>query len=166
MNGELLPAGVSLRDAQPADRSFLVALYAGTRAAELSQAAWSDAQKRAFCATQFDLQDRHYRQHYPGARFLVVELAAEPVGRLIEQVAGDELRLMDIIVDPVHRRRGIGGALVRMLCSRADREGLGMRLFVERHNPIRGFYERLGFVVEADESIYMRMKRPPVTRAG
>lgn len=166
MHAERLPAGVALHDAQPADRPFLEALYASTRADELAATGWSDAQKRAFCAMQFDLQDRHYRQHYPGARFLVITLHDCAVGRLIEQREGDELRLMDIIVDAAHRRQGIGGALIRALCARADGQGMRVRLFVERNNPIRSLYARLGFVPEGEEAIYVRMVRAPLTRGG
>ena len=74
--------GLTFRPITDADLPFLARVYAATRAAELAPVPWSQEQKAAFCDMQFRAQHAHYQANYPGADWLVVELAAEPVGRL------------------------------------------------------------------------------------
>jgi len=50
---------LALRPAGPEDIAFLFRVYASTRTEELAPVPWSDEQKRAFLAMQFDLQDRY-----------------------------------------------------------------------------------------------------------
>jgi len=160
-SGRLDTNSLSLRDATAADEQFLRELYAELRAPELAAVDWSDAQKRAFCDMQFDFQDRHYREHYPGARFAIITLDGRAVGRWIEQTAAGEIRLMDIAVLAGERRRGIGGALLRALCQRADATRCTIRLYVEHANPIRAYYQRLGFVEREGGAIYAMLRRDP-----
>lgn len=159
-----MPEPAGLRAATPADEAFLRALYAEVRAPELAPLAWSDAEKRAFCDMQYTLQDRHYRENYPGAQFLVVETGGHAVGRLIVQRTPGELRLMDIAIVAAKRGRGIGGGLVRDLVAEADRAQRAIVLHVERDNPVRPFYRRLGFVDDGEIGVYLRMVRPALNR--
>src|SRR5690242_8179053 len=96
-----------LRPATVADDAFLRAVYASTRGEELAQMAWTDEQKRAFTDMQFEAQDRHYREHYPTARFLIIEADGVPAGRLYVDRWTREIRIMDIALLPEHRRKGI-----------------------------------------------------------
>jgi GNAT superfamily N-acetyltransferase len=159
-----VPEGIVLRDATPGDEAFLRRVYADVRAPELALVAWSDAEKQAFCDMQYTLQDRHYREHYPGARFLVIEAGGNPVGRLIVQRTARELRLMDIALITMRRGQGIGGSLIRELLAEADRDDLAVVLYVEQANPVRVFYEQLGFVCDGEAGLYRRMVRPPRPR--
>lgn len=155
-----LPAEVRLRPATEGDMPFLRALYRTVRDPELATTGWDEAQKQAFSDSQFALQDRHYRAYYPGALFLVVEHDGEPVGRLYLGTAPGPLRLMDIALLPTWRGRGWGAALVRAVLGRADRDGRETLLFVEANNPAYSLYVREGFVDEAVEGVYVRMRRP------
>jgi ribosomal protein S18 acetylase RimI-like enzyme len=60
-----------------------------------------------------------------------------------------------------HRGRGIGTAALRMLLGEAARAGKPVRLHVERTNPARHLYERLGFRWIADEGIHWLMEWAP-----
>jgi len=107
---------------------------------------------------QFDAQDRHYRARFPDARFDVVERGGAPIGRLIVVRAEDEIRVLDIALLPEHRGSGAGSALLRELLAEAAARSKRVAIHVERANPARRLYERLGFRVEADEdSIYLFM---------
>lgn len=161
----LIPPALQLREGGEADLGFLRALYRTVREPELAQTPWTDAQKQAFSDSQFALQDRHYRAHYPGALFLVVEHEGQPVGRLYLGTAPGPLRLMDIAFLPAWRGRGWGSALVRAVVDRADREGRDTLLFVEASNPAHRLYVREGFVGEGVEGIYQRMRRAPAVRS-
>lgn len=152
--------GLGLRVAAPSDRSFLLGLYGSTREDELAVVPWSDDEKAAFVEMQFDAQDRAYREAYPEGEFLVVLENGDAVGRLSVGRLPGELRLIDVIVAPASRGRGIGTALVQWLVERADRDGLALTLHVEPWNPARRLYERLGFESIEVRGIYEFMRRP------
>lgn len=154
----------TLRFATDADRPFLRDLYASVRASELAVVPWSAEQRRAFCDDQFGLQDRHYRTHYPGAQFLIVEVDGRPVGRLYRALAGGELRLLDVALLPSMRGQGIGSRLLREFVAEADAGGHPAVLYVEPENPARRLYARLGFEPRESFGVYLRMTRAPSPR--
>ena len=157
---------MSLRPATAADDAFLRRVYASTRQEELAQLPWSEAEKQAFLAMQFDAQDRHYRAHFPDARFDIVERAGLPIGRLIVERAEDEIHLLDIELLPEHRGAGAGSALLRELLAEAAARSKRVTIHVERANRARRLYERLGFRVEADDdAIYLFMVWRPGAQA-
>ncbi|WP_183101236.1 GNAT family N-acetyltransferase, partial [Nocardioides pelophilus] len=107
-----VPDGVTLRPVTEADRPFLVALYATTRA-DLALLPVAGDQRDALVAMQFRAQDQHYRQLHPDASFDIVEVAGRPGGRLYVDRGTAEIRIIDISLLPEHRGAGIGAALIR-----------------------------------------------------
>jgi ribosomal protein S18 acetylase RimI-like enzyme len=140
-----LPAGIELRPASPEDREFLVELYRSTRQSELDLVEWTDDAKSAFVDAQFTAQDAAYRAAYPDGQFDVVLVDGRPAGKLYLGRLEGELRVIDIIVAPELRGRGIGTALMRAVIDRAAQDGLDVTLHVEVWNPALRIYERLGF---------------------
>lgn len=150
-----------LRPARSTDRPFLLRVYASTRAEELALVDWSPEQKQAFVAMQFEAQDRHYRAHYPAARFDVIERNGEPIGRLYVARGEDEIRLIDISLLPEHRNGGIGGTLLRALLEEAAAAGKRVRIHVEQFNPALRLYARLGFEELEERGVYKLMEWVP-----
>lgn len=168
MAGEEQPAGLvlnepslGLRHECEDDVAFLQALYASTRAHELARVDWSREQAEQFIAQQFLAQRLHYREHYPGANFLVAEFNGEPAGRLYLHETTSELRLMDIIVQPELRGRGLGRELLRAVVQRALAWRLPLTLHVEPFNPARAWYERIGFELVEERGVYWFMRLSP-----
>jgi ribosomal protein S18 acetylase RimI-like enzyme len=155
----------SLRPERPADEAFLVRLYASTRSEELKVVPWDDHQKDAFLRMQFDLQTLHYRRHYPAADFLIILLEERPVGRLYVDRAAGEILVLDIALLPEHRGTGIGGRLMRELISEAAAAQKPVRIHVERNNPARRLYERLGFRMVEEVGIHFLMECSPAAPA-
>lgn len=153
---------VSLRPVTPADREFLIAVYGGTRARELAQVAWDEAQKDAFIRWQFERQEEEYRQRFPNARYDVILVDGVPAGRF--WVGGDdkEIRLLDIAIVPEFQNRGVGTYLLRQLMAEATETNKRLRhmVFVLNDNAHR-FYERLGFVEIEDQGGYKHMEWVP-----
>jgi ribosomal protein S18 acetylase RimI-like enzyme len=56
------------------------------------------------------------------------------------------------------QNRGIGTAIVRGLCDRADREGKTLSLEVMKNNRVRLLYERLGFRVVGSSEYKIQMR--------
>jgi GNAT superfamily N-acetyltransferase len=151
--------GIVLREEGEGDREFLAGLYADMRAEELAPVQWPEDAKLAFLREQFELQRSHYRQHYAGAEFLVIQAQGQPIGRLYARRGGTEIRLMDIVLLRTWRGRGIGARLIGALIEFADRHGEEISLHVEPENPVRRYYERCGFVFEEDRGAYHFMRR-------
>ena len=156
-----LPPGIELRPVVASDRGFLLALYATTRADELSVVPWTEAERAAFVEMQFEAQDVSYRQSYPDGRFLVVLSAGERIGRLYLARLADEIRVMEITIAPARRGQGIGSALMASVLAEADRDGLAVSLHVEPWNPAKRLYERLGFETQGVQEVYESMRRRP-----
>lgn len=154
-------AGIGFREVGPGDEVFLRALYRSTREPELDLTGWAEAQKQAFADSQFALQDRHYREHYRGAAFLVIERAGEPIGRLYLYAGKREVRVMDVALVAAARNAGLGTAIMQAILDDAARDGAAVTLHVESFNRARSLYGRLGFRDEAVDGIHIRMRRDP-----
>jgi len=155
-----LPAVVR-RPVREEDRSFLREVYASTRAHEMAVVPWTDAQKEEFLASQFDAQDRHYREHFPDCAFDVLWVGDERIGRLYVDRREDELRVVDIALLPAWRGRGLGRVLMQEVLDEAGRSGLPVRIHVERGNPAMHLYTRLGFHSIGGTPIYDLMEWTP-----
>jgi ribosomal protein S18 acetylase RimI-like enzyme len=159
---------VALRPAEPADRAFLLEVYASTRAEELARVPWSAEQRRAFVEQQFEAQDTDYRRSMPGATFDVILLDGEGVGRLYLDRRPDAIHVVDIALLPDFRGRGIGTALLRRLFDEADSVGRAVEIYVERANPALTLYGRLGFEQygKDDGGVYLLMRRESSSASG
>ena len=150
------PANLALRAAQAGDEAFLLKVYASTRAEELAAVGWSDEQRTAFLRMQFQAQDKHYRENYPGAEFQIILVGGEPAGRLYVHPRPNEIRIMDISLLPAYRRRGLGTVLLKAILSQGAQSGKVVTIHVEIFNPALGWYERLGFKKIAEHGPYQR----------
>jgi ribosomal protein S18 acetylase RimI-like enzyme len=148
----------TLRPAREDDAPFLFRVYASTRSQELARLNWSEAEKDAFLRMQFAAQTQHYREHYAGARFDVIECGGEPAGRLSVLRAAGEIRLVELALLPPHRGRGVGTRLLRELLAEAAAAGLPVRVHVERTNPALLLYSRLGFTPIAERGPYLQLE--------
>jgi GNAT superfamily N-acetyltransferase len=147
-------AEITLRPATPADMPFLRQVYASSRSDELAATAWTETEKQIFCDGQFEAQDLHYRKHYPGCEYLVIERAGQPIGRLYRDRRPDEIRVVDIALLPTERGRGVGGRIMQDILTEAGSAGLVVRIHVELSNPARRLYERLGFELVESGDVY------------
>jgi ribosomal protein S18 acetylase RimI-like enzyme len=149
--------GIVLREASEQDFAFLFRVYASTREEELALTGWSEEQKNAFLAMQFDAQHRYYHEHFPAARFDVIEVRGDAAGRLYVDRCDDEIRVIDIALLPEYRAAGVGGSLLRELQAEAANQGKPIVIHVEQHNPAIRLYSRLAFQPAADHGVYKKM---------
>jgi ribosomal protein S18 acetylase RimI-like enzyme len=135
-----------LRAARPDDDTFLLDVYASTRADELALTPWTTTQRDAFLRMQFEAQRQHYSQQHPEQELAVVELAGSPIGRLWVARKKTEIRILDLTIVPSHRGRGVGTRLLEDLMSEASGAGKELTIYVEGYNRSIGLFHRLGFL--------------------
>jgi GNAT superfamily N-acetyltransferase len=155
------PPAVAFRPIASDDAPFLYRVYASTREEELRPVPWTAAEKDAFLHQQFQAQHTYYQEHYEGARFEVILRDGQPIGRLYVARWADEIRIVDIALLPEHRGAGIGSGVLRGLLAEAAAAGKPVRIHVERLNPARRLYERLGFLPVEDKGVYYLMEWRP-----
>lgn len=88
-----------------------------------------------------------------GATTQVLCEGAEAVGVVVLQ-RDEILRVLDVIVAPEQRNRGIGSWLLEAL----QREHQVVELRVRKESPARRLYERHGFVVHGEDAIHVHMR--------
>ena len=146
--------GVAYRPMTDADLPFVAALYASTRADEVAATGWPAEAQQAFLAQQHEAQHHHYCKFYPEAERLIVEREGEAVGRLYLSEWERELRIVDVALVPASRGAGLGGAILRDIQEMAAGLGKAVSIHVEKNNPARRLYDRLGFAPIEDKGIY------------
>lgn len=138
----------------PADESFLLTVYACTRADEMALVPWDDAQKDSFIQNQFQAQYQYYQSRYPNARYDLILMDEERVGRLYVAQLDDEIRILDITVLPAYRRRGIGTKLIRGILKQALKENKSVQIYLETFNQAAKLFTELNFEPVEEDGIY------------
>lgn len=159
MPAVLAAQGIALRPETEDDVPFLRRLYTSTRWDELAPIIdWTEAQKIAFCESQFALQRHHYRTYYAETDWGVIEHDGVPIGRIYVDRQNTVLMVVDIALVPEWRGRGIGTALMQAVCEEAAAVGKAVSIAVEKYNPAQTLYRRLGFREASDEGLYWFME--------
>jgi ribosomal protein S18 acetylase RimI-like enzyme len=146
--------------------SFLVQVYASSRTEEMAMLLdWTTEKKKAFLHFQFTAQHTHYQEHYPQARYDIICLGKERIGRFYVDRMESEIRVMDITLLPDYRNQGIGRSLMQTVLKEAKCPSTLVSLHVEPDNPAKRLYERLGFNVAGEVSFYELMHWYPPDQA-
>lgn len=144
-----------LRTERPEDEGLLLSLYASTREEELNLTGWDEATRAAFVRNQFDAMRRGYAESFPHAQFAIVEWNGRAAGRLVLDRLPGEFRIVDMVLLPDCRGRGLGTALVQQVLEEARQKGCVVRLHVFRGpRSASPFYQRLGFSKVAEDGPY------------
>jgi ribosomal protein S18 acetylase RimI-like enzyme len=152
---------LALEPATDADKDLLFEIFASTREKELAPLPWKEEQKEAFLRMQFNAQHGQYHHRFASASFDIVKQRDRAVGRLYLDQSETEIRIIDIALLPGYRGQGIGGRLLQGVLEKGEREGLPVRIHVERDNRALGLYLRLGFKQIADKGIYCLLEKNP-----
>lgn len=152
---------LSFRPIREQDVEFLYKVYAATREEEMALTGWDEQQKEEFLRMQFNLQHTQYLGNYPDASFEILLFDNIPAGRLYVDRREKEIRIIDIAVLPEFRKLGIGSTILKDLITEADEKNLPLNCHVERLNPARKLYEKLGFKLKEDRGMHFFMEKEP-----
>ncbi|SHH24572.1 GNAT family N-acetyltransferase [Desulfosporosinus lacus] len=147
-----------LVQALPEDETFLVQVYAGTRAEEMRNWGWSEQENEKFVSMQYRFQVQAYRMKYPEADWYVILMNKQQAGRLIVARTDDAIVLVDISLLPSFRNQGIGTFYLKSLQreSEACLRPVVLRVLVS--NRARLLYERLGFCITQQSDLLYNME--------
>lgn len=147
MNQLVTPAGYSLRLAGTEDENFLFGLFCSART-ELALLPLPKAQLEQLVLQQYEWQQKGYASQYPDARNWIIEIHSGPVGKIMLLQAADLVHIIDFIVAPDWRSRGIGSTILVALKDYVAAKAGVLRLSVDRQNMhAKTLYLRHGFVV-------------------
>lgn len=153
--------GVSYRPFSDDDLPFVSALYASTRREEVAATGWPAELQAQFLAQQAAAQHSHYALHFADAEWLIIERANQAIGRLYLRELPADLHIVDISLVPASRGQGIGGAVLEDTLSHARSSDRGVTIHVEKNNPARSLYARLGFEVIEEKGVYDLFRAQP-----
>lgn len=154
-----------LRPEREDDREFRYRLFCDSRQPEF--ALLPPPVYQQVMAHQFHAQTVSYRDQFPQARFDIIELTGERIGRIVVDRSVTMVHLIDQAIVPPLRGRGIGTAIMRALMDEAQAAGLPVRLEVASENdPSFRLYQRLGFAPIETYPFYMSLEwRSPATKS-
>jgi len=151
--GELI-----LRAEREEDRDFRYRLFCDSRQPEFAQLLPAPAFEQIM-RLQFQAQTVSYRNDFPRARFDIIELDRQAIGRIVVDRPGSMVHIVDQAIAPQWRNKGIGSTIMRALMDEAAAAGLPVRLKVASQNdPSIRLYRRLGFVPIQTAALYIEME--------
>lgn len=146
---------LSFRPMTDGDMPFAEALFASNRTEEFAASGWPPEVLRQFLADQFHLRQRHYRQQYRAAEWLIVDFGGAAIGQLYIDETPQRIHIIDIALVPAERGEGCGTQILTNLIASAHRKGKSVTAHVERTNRALSLYMRLGFEKIEDQGFYL-----------
>ncbi len=156
---------LELRPAQKEDEPFLHELLIGSISEQLAAWAWEESMRGPLLEMQYQAREQGWRGQYPEAEHRIILAGGRPVGRMLVARGESEIRLVDIVVDPAHRKTGIGTRLILELIEESEATGKPIRLSVALTNPAERLYRRLGFEPIGNDGLVEQMERMAGARA-
>jgi ribosomal protein S18 acetylase RimI-like enzyme len=163
-----LPDALGLRLAHAADEVFMEELFRSTRA-HFYALPMLRQQIDLLVAQQYRLQQASYARQWPEARNIIIERAGRAIGKIVLDEGATCVHIVDFVIEPGMRRKGCGTSVLRAIQESAARQGLAVKLSVDRQNPLaKKLYLGLGFSVDATSATHESMSWCPsvLQRAG
>lgn len=137
---------VTLRPEGPRDEAFLRRLIVDTVGAELGASAWPEPMRSHLLDIQYAARRHYHGSGLPETSSQIIQADGSDVGWFLTTDLPHEIRLVEIMVLPEQRGRGIGTAALRPLLAAAAAASKPVRLTVNVTNRAAiALYERLGF---------------------
>jgi ribosomal protein S18 acetylase RimI-like enzyme len=144
-----------MRKGKADDKQWLYELYCQTlRPAIEATWGWDD-----------EFQFKLFREHLKPEKFEIVLIEDKPIAGFYLVEHADHFWLEMLLIHPGYQRRGIGKRIVKQIQRRSASENRALKLSVIKANPVRLFYEKLGFsVYDEDIAFYQMICETQVTR--
>ena len=144
------------------DEPFVRRLLTDSITAELGAEAWPESLRAQLVGRQYRARRSSVHAAADEAASQIIVEDGEDVGWLLAAELDDEIRIIEILVTPRRRGRGVGSAAIRLVLERAARAGKTVRLVVNGTN-VRAIrlYGQLGFRTMDDHQVQHLMRWSP-----
>lgn len=152
-----LPPGFNLRLAESHDDQFLRALFGSARP-ELALLPLPPAQLEQLMGQQYEWQQKSYLGQFPDAENWIIETQSGPVGKIMLHRSESHVHIIDFIIAPDWRRRGVGSTILVTLKNYVGLKARELRLSVDRQNiHAKRLYLQQGFAVSQISDTHEQM---------
>jgi len=162
---ELNPlTGLSVQPANASDNLFLAELFYSTKTFfyELGLPAGI---AQSMLEQQYRLQQVAYQEQYPNAITYILFYQRQAVGKVMIDINEHRVHLVDFIMVPSMRGRGLGSAVLEAVELEATQRQLPVHLCVERENTqAKKLYLRHGFKLESCSDTHESMQWTYIVR--
>ncbi|MDK8182735.1 GNAT family N-acetyltransferase [Paenibacillus sp. UMB4589-SE434] len=124
---------------------LLFELAAVVKRNELVAWNWPQLELEAFIQQQLAFQLHDYQQRYPHLKCSIIELDAQPIGRLIIHQDASHIHILDIALAPEHQDQGHGTHILRTIMQSAYDTNRSVFLHADIQGKAKTWYEKLGF---------------------
>ncbi|HTF95045.1 MAG TPA: GNAT family N-acetyltransferase [Cellvibrio sp.] len=160
----MLPPGFHLRIAESQDDQFLHALFCSARP-ELASLPLPVAQLEQLIRQQYEWQQKSYLGQFPDAENWIIETQSGPVGKIMLHRSASQVRIIDFIIAPDWRRRGVGSTILVAVKNFVEIGSGTLHLSVDRQNiHAKRLYVRQGFVVSQTSDTHEQLTWTPAQR--
>ncbi len=154
---------LALRAAGPGDEAFLATLFRDDRRGLFAAAGLSEPMLEGLLAQQYRAHETGRELSFPRAARQVIVVDATPIGRLTTadepHGARRSLRVVDVVLRPEWRGRGLGTALFADIAGGARAAGFAhLTLSALRFDAaVQRFYRRLGFAAIGGDEVHVAL---------
>lgn len=153
---------VRFRPERAADETFLFTLFRSHMLTDLALMPVDAPTREGLVRMQFQSQTMTYRAQFPDARFDIIEVDGEGIGRIVVDDGGDTGCIVDFALLPDHRGRGRGSAILAAVLRRFASLGRPMRCKVLMHNqPSIRMCARVGFQQISADPPFLQLEWRP-----
>ena len=150
---------LALRTIGSEDEAVFLELFSVVRSAELHLGTLDIAARAPLLRAQFEAQRRGYREQYPHADERLILRDGVPIGWVIVDRSGTDLRGIDIALRPDAQGNGLGTAIIQSLQREAADTGRSMVISVQRFNSrALDLYRRLGFWPTGETDVHITLE--------
>lgn len=136
---------IELIDESQIQHEFLFSLFVSTRAVEMATWGWSNPQALLFLSSQYDIQQRSYKQQFRNLKTYMMFQAEQPIGVIQLDEQTGSIRIVNLIITSNMQGLGIGTSVLRFLQRNAGQQHKSIDLSVENTNHAKQWYIHLGF---------------------
>lgn len=150
MTSATIPSPVELRAETAADAAFVEGLVHGHLAEALGPALPGGFDSAPLLEMQARSREAMLAQRFPDLERRVGWVGAEPAAMLLTGTLDDALHVVEIIVAPTWRRRGVGAAILAQVAAdgRARGHDVTASIFVTNAASL-GLFSSVGFTLES-----------------
>ena len=140
----------TLKKGKESDKEWLYSLYCKTMRTCIEKT-WGWDEKFQYEGFSNNLSPEHFE---------IVVLHGKSIGGFCLKEKIDHLWLEMILIDPLYQGKGLGKALLQSIIRTSLSKGIPLKLSVIKANPVKQFYEKLGFEqYDENDSFYMLRHR-------